>query len=88
MELDLYKFLQSSNVSYYEVAEWGEEVHYLVWLYYCGIADFANLMEKLGADLSTGGCDAKIQSDGICVDLNDYYLDDIDLDKVFEMEED
>lgn len=70
MELDLYKFLQSNNVFSYESTEWEGEKYYLVWLYYWGIADFANLMEKLGADLSAGGCDAKIQSDGICVDLS------------------
>lgn len=88
MELDLYKFLQSSNVSCYEATEWDKEKHYLVWLYFWGIADFVKLMEGFGVDFSDGGYDVNLQSDGVCVDLNDLYLYDIDLDKVFDMEED
>ena len=87
MELELYKFLQSDKVSGYDIREWADGKCYLVWLNFWAIDEFVGLAKRLGTDFSEGGYDVNLQDNCICVDLNELYLDDIDLDKVFEVEE-
>lgn len=76
-ELELYKFLRSSNVSCFRIDERETKPDmYLVWIYFWGIEDFIKLMGDYYFD--EGGLEVNLQKDCICVDLNEFCIDDID----------
>ena len=88
-ELELYKLIirpdeEDDDFTYVDEFGWVKE-HFYVWINYWNIKDFIEkLFDIFGYGIcDDGGFDANMQSDCICIDLEDVLGGYIDLEDVF-----